>query len=129
MRGRPGPKDSPQDSGSQRGDRHVVWIQWAAQARACFDEHVELDELLVQIWETDGPVTWSGQHRGALDGVMVLPRLMQAPRPPMWLGAGSIESFELQTSSLVGPDRTRPPAGVPEPTGWRSRCPSSGHDR
>lgn len=66
--------------------------QDATAARACFDEHVE---LLVRIWETDGPVTWSGQHRTALDGVTVLPRPMQTPRPPLWLGAGSIESVEL----------------------------------
>ncbi|MCX6520653.1 MAG: LLM class flavin-dependent oxidoreductase [Actinobacteria bacterium] len=66
--------------------------QDAADARAAFDEHVE---LLVRIWETDGPVTWSGHHRAALDGVQVLPRPMQTPRPPMWLGAGSVESVEL----------------------------------
>ncbi len=66
--------------------------QDAADARAAFDEHVA---LLVQIWETDGPVTWSGRHRAALDGVHVLPRPMQTPRPPMWLGAGSVESVEL----------------------------------
>lgn len=66
--------------------------QDAADARGAFDEHVE---LLVRIWETDGPVTWSGRHRAALDGVCVLPRPMQTPRPPMWLGAGSVESVEL----------------------------------
>ncbi len=66
--------------------------QDASVARDCFDEHVE---LLVKIWETDGPVTWSGHHRASLDGIEVLPRPMQHPRPPMWLGAGSRESVEL----------------------------------
>jgi alkanesulfonate monooxygenase SsuD/methylene tetrahydromethanopterin reductase-like flavin-dependent oxidoreductase (luciferase family) len=66
--------------------------QDATVARSCFDEHVE---LLMRIWETDGPVTWCGAHRAALDAVVVLPRPMQRPRPPVWLGAGSRESVEL----------------------------------
>jgi alkanesulfonate monooxygenase SsuD/methylene tetrahydromethanopterin reductase-like flavin-dependent oxidoreductase (luciferase family) len=66
--------------------------QQAAAAREVFDEHVE---LLVRIWETDGPVTWSGEHRAALDHVEVQPRPLQTPRPPMWLGAGSRASVEL----------------------------------
>jgi alkanesulfonate monooxygenase SsuD/methylene tetrahydromethanopterin reductase-like flavin-dependent oxidoreductase (luciferase family) len=64
-----------------------------AEARARFAEHVE---LLLQLWETDGPVTWSGRFRAPLDGVVVQPRPVQQPRPPMWLGAGSSrESVEL----------------------------------
>ncbi len=56
------------------------------EAKAAFAEHVE---LLVQIWETDGAVTWQGRFRPALDGVRVEPRPLQTPRPPIWLGAGS----------------------------------------
>lgn len=57
-----------------------------ADARERFAEQVE---LLVQLWESDGPVSWSGRFRAPLDGVVVQPRPLQRPRPPLWLGAGS----------------------------------------
>lgn len=62
-------------------------------AKEVFAEHLE---LLLRIWETDGPVTWEGRFRAPLRGVTVEPRPLQRPRPNVWLGAGSSrESVEL----------------------------------
>ena len=64
-----------------------------ADAKEVFAEHLE---LLLRIWETDGPVTWSGRFRAPLDGINVEPRPLQTPRPHVWLGAGSSrDSVEL----------------------------------
>lgn len=64
-----------------------------ATAKEVFAENLE---LLLRIWETDGPVTWTGRFRAPLHEISVEPRPMQRPRPQVWLGAGSSkDSVEL----------------------------------
>ena len=64
-----------------------------ATAKEVFAENLE---LLLRIWETDGPVTWTGRFRAPLHEISVEPRPMQRPRPHVWLGAGSSkDSVEL----------------------------------
>lgn len=66
--------------------------QDARLSKAVFAEHLE---LLVEVWEHEH-VTWTGQHHPPLVDVTVMPRPLQSPRPPMWVGAGtSRESIEL----------------------------------
>ncbi|HKK13584.1 MAG TPA: LLM class flavin-dependent oxidoreductase [Gammaproteobacteria bacterium] len=52
------------------------------------------------------PVTFHGRHF-QLDGVPILPRVVQRPHPPLWTAAVSPESFELAArlgiGALVGP--------------------------
>jgi alkanesulfonate monooxygenase SsuD/methylene tetrahydromethanopterin reductase-like flavin-dependent oxidoreductase (luciferase family) len=54
-------------------------------ARAMFAENLE---LLLALW-TSEEVHWGGSFRAPLDGVTTMPRPLQSPRPPIWLGAGS----------------------------------------
>ena len=54
---------------------------------ADYDElFTEKLDLLLALRE-DGPTTWSGKHRPALDGVVVQPRALQQPLP-VWVGVG-----------------------------------------
>jgi len=54
---------------------------------ADYDElFTEKLDLLLALRE-DGPTTWSGKHRAALDGVVVQPRALQQPLP-VWVGVG-----------------------------------------
>jgi alkanesulfonate monooxygenase SsuD/methylene tetrahydromethanopterin reductase-like flavin-dependent oxidoreductase (luciferase family) len=54
-------------------------------AHAMFAEHLE---LLIQLWTSD-EVHWKGSFRAPLEGQTTMPRPLQQPRPPVWLGAGS----------------------------------------
>lgn len=69
------------------------------QARAIFDEHLE---LLLRLWSEDD-VHWSGQHRAPIEGLTVHPRPVQRPRPPVWVGGGaSLESVDLAARLGLG---------------------------
>jgi alkanesulfonate monooxygenase SsuD/methylene tetrahydromethanopterin reductase-like flavin-dependent oxidoreductase (luciferase family) len=59
------------------------------------DMFAENMELLVEVW-TNENVTWRGANRPSLDKLMVTPRPLQQPRPPIWAGVGaSADSIEL----------------------------------
>lgn len=52
------------------------------------------------------PITYAGEHF-RLDGVQILPKVVQDPHPPIWTAAVSPESYELAarlgSGALVGP--------------------------
>jgi alkanesulfonate monooxygenase SsuD/methylene tetrahydromethanopterin reductase-like flavin-dependent oxidoreductase (luciferase family) len=98
-------------------------------ARATFAEHME---LLIALWG-DEEVRWSGSHRAAVDGLVTMPRPVQRPRPPIWLGAGasaaSVElaarlGLRLMLPTVFG----RPENFVPMVELYEERWEAFGHD-
>ncbi|MEM9042505.1 MAG: LLM class flavin-dependent oxidoreductase [Actinomycetota bacterium] len=71
--------------GSIYPDVYTQFGQSPDEATARFAENVRLIDLL---WRADEPVDWSGEFRAPLTDVVVHPRPVQRPRPPLWIGGG-----------------------------------------
>ncbi|RZS43654.1 alkanesulfonate monooxygenase SsuD/methylene tetrahydromethanopterin reductase-like flavin-dependent oxidoreductase (luciferase family) [Herbihabitans rhizosphaerae] len=77
--------------------------------RTRFDEHLRL--LLRLLTERD--VDWDGRFRGRLSSVTTMPRPVQRPAPPVWVGSASAVSTDLAAEldlPLVLPSTLRDPA-------------------
>jgi alkanesulfonate monooxygenase SsuD/methylene tetrahydromethanopterin reductase-like flavin-dependent oxidoreductase (luciferase family) len=98
-------------------------------SRALFDEHLA---LLNRLWG-DCAVTWSGEHRAPLDGVVLQPRPCQ-PHAPIWIAGGT--SFASVDTAAAGGHGLLLPTLVPPPdtfrplaSRYRERVAAAGHDR
>ena len=88
-------------------------------------------ELLQRLWrETE--VRWSGRFRAGLDGVRVVPRPVQQPHPPVWLGSGVSARAELAADlglPLMLPSLLAPAAELRATVDrYRERFARAGHD-
>lgn len=59
-------------------------------------------DLLLNIRETDGPITWSGKFRPALNNVEIFPKPLQ-DRLPIWLGVGGTPQSFIRAGRLGMP--------------------------
>ncbi len=59
-------------------------------------------DLLLNIRESDGPITWSGKFRPALNNVEVFPKPLQ-DRLPIWLGVGGTPQSFIRAGRLGMP--------------------------
>jgi probable LLM family oxidoreductase len=59
-------------------------------------------DLLLNIRETEGPITWSGKFRPALNNVEVFPKPLQ-DRLPIWLGVGGTPQSFIRAGRLGMP--------------------------
>ncbi len=73
------------DAGNQPAEFDAYGFSWEAESRVRNARMREALELILRLWQADGPVTFEGQHYAVRDAVC-LPRPSQRPRPPLWLG-------------------------------------------
>lgn len=72
-----------------------VYTEFGQDESTAKDRFAENVALILRLWEEEN-VDWSGRFRADLHGVTVRPRTTQAPRPPVWIGAGmSLDSVDL----------------------------------
>ncbi len=58
-------------------------------------------ELLIKLW-TERDLSWDGRFRSPLSNVTLEPRPIQAPHPPIYVAAGSVESVALPARLGIG---------------------------
>ena len=93
-----------------------------------FDEKLN---LLLKI-RADGPVTWSGTHRSALQNIVIYPRPVQHPFP-VWLGVGGTPQSVVRAGALGLPMALsiiggKPAQVVPLVNLYREAIAHYGHD-
>ena len=67
-------------------------VRWAKEDR--YDIMEEEVRILKLLWTTPGPVDFAGTFH-TLDGALLLPRPFKQPHPPVYLGGGSSQAWEL----------------------------------
>ena len=73
------------DSGNRRAEFEAYDFPWHQESRIRNTRMREALELILRLWQEDGPVTFAGQHYAARDA-LCLPHPIQRPHPPLWLG-------------------------------------------
>jgi len=63
------------------------------------DVFTEKLDLLLNIRETEGPITWSGKYRPSLNNVEIFPKPLQ-DRLPIWLGVGGTPQSFIRAGRL-----------------------------
>jgi alkanesulfonate monooxygenase SsuD/methylene tetrahydromethanopterin reductase-like flavin-dependent oxidoreductase (luciferase family) len=84
-----------------RGISSDGYAEFGVEPADARDLTVEKLDLLRQLW-ADGPVTWSGGFRPALEGIEVQPRNAQSS-PRVWMGTGMSEDSVRWTAELGMP--------------------------
>jgi alkanesulfonate monooxygenase SsuD/methylene tetrahydromethanopterin reductase-like flavin-dependent oxidoreductase (luciferase family) len=73
------------DSGNRRVEFEAYDFPWHEDSRARNTRMREALELILRLWQEDGPVTFAGRHYAAHEALCV-PHPVQRPHPPLWLG-------------------------------------------
>jgi alkanesulfonate monooxygenase SsuD/methylene tetrahydromethanopterin reductase-like flavin-dependent oxidoreductase (luciferase family) len=96
------------------------------------DRYREAAKFIINAWQSDGPITFTGKHFG-VEGYTYFPKPVQQPMPPIYASAGSTEDsfrwagemgFHLGTA-LFGPNRLQIPDLVAL---YRRSLVENGHD-
>lgn len=73
------------DCGYQRREYINYGLPWRDAMEERLDDLVEATELILQLWGTDGPVTFRGRTWEVTDAICA-PKPLQQPHPPLWFG-------------------------------------------
>jgi alkanesulfonate monooxygenase SsuD/methylene tetrahydromethanopterin reductase-like flavin-dependent oxidoreductase (luciferase family) len=73
------------DSGNQPAEFAAYDFPWQQNSRARNARMREALELILRLWQEDGPVNFTGTHYAARNA-LCLPHPIQRPHPPLWLG-------------------------------------------
>ncbi len=73
------------DSGNRRVEFEAYDFPWHEDSKVRNTRMREALELILRLWEEDGPVTFAGEYYAARDA-LCRPHPMQRPHPPLWLG-------------------------------------------
>ncbi len=73
------------DSGNRRAEFAAYDFPWHDDSRERNGRMREALDLILRMWQEDGPVTFQGRHYAAREAIC-LPHPVQRPHPPIWLG-------------------------------------------
>jgi len=73
------------DCGYQRREYVNYGLPWREDMEDRIADLVEATELILQLWATDGPVTFQGRT-WAVEGAVCAPKPLQQSYPPLWFG-------------------------------------------
>jgi alkanesulfonate monooxygenase SsuD/methylene tetrahydromethanopterin reductase-like flavin-dependent oxidoreductase (luciferase family) len=73
------------DCGYQRREYVNYGLPWRDDMEARIADLVEATELILELWQTDGPVTFDGRTWAVRDAICA-PKPFQRPHPPLWFG-------------------------------------------
>jgi alkanesulfonate monooxygenase SsuD/methylene tetrahydromethanopterin reductase-like flavin-dependent oxidoreductase (luciferase family) len=73
------------DAGNRRREFEAYDFPWHDDSRARNARMREALELILRLWQDEGPVTFEGQYYAAR-GALCVPRPARRPHPPLWLG-------------------------------------------
>jgi alkanesulfonate monooxygenase SsuD/methylene tetrahydromethanopterin reductase-like flavin-dependent oxidoreductase (luciferase family) len=73
------------DSGNRAVEFEAYDFPWHQDSRVRNTRMREALDLILRLWQEDGPVTFSGQYYAAREAIC-LPHPAQRPHPPIWLG-------------------------------------------
>jgi alkanesulfonate monooxygenase SsuD/methylene tetrahydromethanopterin reductase-like flavin-dependent oxidoreductase (luciferase family) len=99
------------DSGYQRREYVNYGLPWRDHTEDRIADLVEATELILQLWEADGPVTFKGRT-WAVDGAVCTPKPVQQPHPPLWFGEA--ERSTLAACARHGQGWNTTPVPLPE---------------
>jgi alkanesulfonate monooxygenase SsuD/methylene tetrahydromethanopterin reductase-like flavin-dependent oxidoreductase (luciferase family) len=88
------------DSGNRRVEFEAYDFPWQEDSSVRNARMREALELILRLWQEDGPVTFSGRHYAAREA-RCLPHPAQRPRPPLWLGETPDEVMLAATAELA----------------------------
>lgn len=102
------------DSGNRAAEFAAYDFPWHADSRERNTRMREALDLILALWTQPGPVTFSGAHYAARQAIC-LPRPVQKPRPPLWLGETPDEVMLRAVAELADGWNTTPvsPADLP----------------
>ena len=98
------------DFGIGKGSEPIEYVRFGARRKEATQRMTEGTEVLRQAW-SDEPVTFHGEFFN-YDNVRVLPKPVQRPHPPIWVGATRTEEtfrwagekgFNLMTIPFIHP--------------------------
>ena len=99
------------DSGYQRREYVNYGLPWRDHTEDRIADLVEATELILRLWEADGPVSFKG-HTWAVDGAICAPKPLQQPHPPLWFGEA--EPSTLAACAQFGQGWNTTPVPLPE---------------
>ena len=73
------------DFGYQRREYVNYGLPWRDEMEERIADLVEATELILRLWDADGPVTFRGRTWEVTDAVCA-PKPIQQPHPPLWFG-------------------------------------------
>lgn len=73
------------DSGNRRAEFEAYDFPWQQDSRERNARMREALELILRLWQEEGPVSFEGRHYAAHEA-LCLPHPAQRPHPPLWLG-------------------------------------------
>ncbi|MDB5077312.1 MAG: Luciferase-like, subgroup [Chloroflexi bacterium] len=88
------------DSGNRRVEFEAYDFPWHEDSSVRNARMREALELILRLWQEDGPVTFSGRHYAAREA-RCLPHPAQRPHPPLWLGETPDEVMLAATAELA----------------------------
>jgi alkanesulfonate monooxygenase SsuD/methylene tetrahydromethanopterin reductase-like flavin-dependent oxidoreductase (luciferase family) len=95
------------DGGNRSVEFDAYDFPWHADSRVRNTRMREALELILQMWQEDGPVTFAGSYYKAREA-LCLPHPVQRPHPPIWLGETPDEVMLKATAELAAGWNTTP---------------------